>query len=218
MLEGARVVVTYMRQKLRPKLKTLPNSSPRESLVQAIFLRSLCWMETLSRLDRPQDFQAIAACTRSLVESCVDLIFITHDVTGELTIKMHDWVKSEKFKHSRKVVKFYDEQGQPIPDEQVPLEWHYEHHKDSITAIRDKHRNGDHKSRWTGNALDVDCKAADQLEGKRIKAELGKSLIEFYSVEIGRLNWQVHGSGVAMFEDLPESGFYDICLVGLSNS
>ena len=87
MLQQARSVAKYMREKLRPRAEGILNPTPRETLATGIFLRSLCWMETLGRLDRVQDFQAVSTGTRSLLEACVDAVLIDHDRTGQLTTK-----------------------------------------------------------------------------------------------------------------------------------
>lgn len=218
MLEDVRVVAGYMRQQLRPRLESLLNTSQRELLIQAIFFRALCWMETLARLDKVQDFQAVATCTRSLLESCVDTIFIGHDDAGQLTVKMHDWATSAKFKASQAVVEFYRKRGDRVPEIQEPLERYYEEHKESITPIRTKHWGGDHPQRWTGRRLGADCRTADELEPSRIVPELGKSLTEFHVAEVGRLNWQVHGSGVAILEHSPGQSFFLLCALGFNNS
>src|SRR5260370_40842914 len=107
MLEGTRSVAKYMREKARPRLDSILQPSPRETLVLGIFLRSLCWMETLARLDRVQDFQAVSAATRALLEACLDVVLINHDDTGQLTAKMADWATSTKFLMSQKLVEFY---------------------------------------------------------------------------------------------------------------
>ena len=107
MLEGARSVAKYMREKVRPRLDSILHPSPREILMSGIFLRSLCWMETLARLDYVQDFQAVSAGTRALLEACVDAVLIDHDDTGHLTTKMADWSTSAKFLMSQEMVNFY---------------------------------------------------------------------------------------------------------------
>ena len=53
MLEEARSVAKYMREMVRPRLDGVLSPTEREILATGIFLRSLCWMETLARL-RPR--------------------------------------------------------------------------------------------------------------------------------------------------------------------
>lgn len=218
MLEDVRVVAAYMRQQIRPRIDSLIHPSPRELLVQAIFFRALCWMETLDRLDRVQDFQAVATCTRSMLESAVDGILIDHDVSEQLGDKMRDWAVSAKFKVSEDLVEFYKKKHQRVPEGQESLERYYKEKKESIAAIRTKHWGGDHKSRWTGHWLGRDCRTADELEPFSVPNHLGKSLAEFHANEVGRLNWLVHGSGVAILEQLPNSAFLLTCALGFYNS
>jgi hypothetical protein len=48
--------------------------------------------------------------------------------------------------------------------------------------------------------------------------ELGKSLDELHVTEVGRLNWFVHGSGVAILEHTPSASFFLVCALGLYTS
>ena len=203
MLEQARSVAKYVREKARPRLDGILQPSQREVLLRGIFLRSLCWMETLTRLDRVQDFQAVSTAARSLLEACVDVVLIDHDATGQLTAKMADWVTSAKFLMSKELVKFYKERKQCVPDQYEPLKCYYEGNKASVLALRAKHWGSIHPQRWTNCALLSDCRSADSLEPIRVPAELGMPLAEFHETEIRRFNWYVHGSGAAMLEALP---------------
>src|SRR5713101_2174595 len=103
MWEEARSVTKYMREKVRPRLDGVLSPTHREILATGIFFRSLCWMETLARLDRVQDFQAVSTGTRFLLEACVDLVFIDHDDTEQLSTKMSDWATSAKFLMSQEL-------------------------------------------------------------------------------------------------------------------
>jgi len=212
------VVARFMRGRLRPVIKLPTEPSQREVIIQDIFLRSLCWIETLARLNKPQDFQGVATCTRSLLEMCVDVVFIAHDDTGQLTAKMYDWAKSAKFQTSKSIVEFYKKRGEKVPEIQEDLERYFKENKESIVPIRNMHWDGDHQQRWTGRWLGADCQQADELEPTCISAELGKSLAELHIAQIGRLNWLVHGSGVAILQQLPRSWFFHVCSVGFSTS
>jgi hypothetical protein len=216
MLEGARSVAKYMREKARPRLDGILHPSPREILVSGIFLRSLCWMETLARLDRVQDFQAVSAGTRALLEACVDVVLVDHDGTGQLTMKMADWATSAKFVMSQEMVNFYTARSQSVPEQLEPLKLFYDANKSSVSALRSKHWGGKHPPRWTNCALLSDCRTADKLEPIRIPAELGMSLAEFHETEIRRLHWYVHGSGTAILESAPAPLFFLICALGFN--
>jgi hypothetical protein len=216
MVGGARSVAKYMREKARPRLDSILHPSPRGILVSGIFLRSLCWMETLARLDRVQDFQAVSAGTRALLEACVDAVLIDHDDTGQLTKKMTDWATSAKFVMSQEMVNFYAGRNQPIPEQHERLKLFYDTNKSSVPALRSKHWGGKHPQRWTNCALLSDCRTADKLEPIRIPAELRMSLAEFHETEIRRLNWYVHGSGTAFLENAPAPMFFLMCALGFN--
>jgi hypothetical protein len=216
MLEDVRSVAKYMRETIRPRLDGVLRPTPREIIATGIFLRSLCWMETLARLDRVQDFQAVSTGTRSLLEALVDLVFIDHDDTGELTTKMSDWAASAKFAMSQELVKFYADRDQLVPEQYEALQFFYDGNKSSVPALRSKHWGGKHPPRWTNRQLLLDCRSADQLEPIRIPDELGMSLAEFHETEIRRLNWLVHGSGIAIISNAPESWFYLTCAAGFN--
>jgi hypothetical protein len=216
MLEGARAVAKYMREKARPRLDSILHPSPREILVSGIFLRSLCWMETLARLDRVQDFQAVSAGTRGLLEACVDAVLIDHDDTGQLTTKMADWATSAKFLMSQEMVNFYAGRNQSVPEQQEPLKLFYDANKSFVSTLRAKHWGGKHPQRWTNSALLSDCIAADKFEPILIPAELGMPLAEFHETEIRRLHWYVHASGTAFLENAPATMFFLMCALGFN--
>jgi len=216
MLEGTRSVAKHMREKVRPRLDGILHPSAREILVTGVFLRSLCWIETLARLDRVQDFQAVSAATRSLLEACVDAVLIDHDDTGQLTTKMSDWATSAKFAMSQEMVRFYTSTKQVVPEQQEPLKLFYERTKSAVHALRSKHWGGKHPRRWTNCTLLSDCRTADELEPMRIPAELGMPLAELHETEIRRLHWYVHGSGIAILENAPATTFFLISALGFN--
>ena len=125
MLAEVQSVAKYMREIVRPRLDAVLSPTQREILATGIFLRSLCWMETLARLDRVQDFQAVATGARFLLEACVDLVLLDHDDTEQLSTKMLDWATSAKFAMSQDLVKFYEDKKRSIPDQYEPLNIFY---------------------------------------------------------------------------------------------
>jgi hypothetical protein len=173
-------------------------------------------METLGRLDRVQDFQAVSTGTRFLLEACVDLVLINHDEDGQLSSKMSDWASSAKFAMSQELVKFFEAANKSVPEQHEPLKFFYEANKSSTPSLRFKHWGGKHPQRWTNRGLLSDCQAADQLEPIRIPAELGMSLAAFHETEIRRLNWLVHGSGITILKNAPEPWYFNICALGFN--
>jgi hypothetical protein len=149
-----------------------------------------------------------------MLEACVDLVLITHDDDGKLSIKMSDWASSAKFQMSQELVKFYKARNESVPEQHEPLKFFYEANKSSIPSLRSKHWGGKHPQRWTNCGLLSDCQAADKLEPIRIPAELGMSLVAFHETEIRRLNWLVHGSGIAILKNAPEPWYFNTCALG----
>jgi hypothetical protein len=215
-LEEARSVAKYMREMVRPRLDGVLSPTEREILATGIFLRSLSWMETLARLDRVQDFQAVSTGTRFLLEACVDLVLISHDNGGQLSIKMSDWASSAKFAMSKELVQFYRARNESVPEQHEPLKFFYEANKSTIPSLRSKHWGGRHPQRWTNCGLLSDCQVADGLEPIRISAELDMSLTAFHETEIRRLNWLVHGSGIAILKNAPEPWYFHTCALGFN--
>jgi hypothetical protein len=214
MLEDVRAVAGYMRERAKPRLNGILDPSQRELCAKGIFLRSLCWMETLARLDRPQDFQAVGTCTRFLFETCVDLVLVDHNQKGDLTERMSDWATSAKFKAAEQAVKFYRARGKKVPDVHESLELFYDENGGQVQTLRSKHWNSVHPDRWTGSDLLSDCRTADGFEPVRIPDELGMGLVEFYETQVRRLNWLVHGSGVAILEQARAPWFFLTCAMG----
>jgi hypothetical protein len=105
---------------------------------------------------------------------------------------------------------------QKVPTKQEDIEAFYRRSGASIPKLRQKHWKSSHPQRWTGNNLGRDCLAADTLEPTRIRAELGMTLAEFQVGEIMRFHWQVHGSGVAILEQVPPSWFAIACALSFS--
>jgi hypothetical protein len=216
---GVCTVGKYMRDSAKPMLEGVLNPSSQEQGIQALFLRSLCWMTTLEKLNNPQDFQAIAACTRALLEATVDVTLLCHDGRqGQAGQKMLDWVCSAKFKICEQVINFYAKQGRAVPDEHQPMVEFYDRQKSLVPGLRSAHWKGKHPERWTSRNLPDDCVVADGLEGPMASAEMGMTLSEFYHTQIRRLNWSIHASGVAGVHDISYPSICGQCALAFKYS
>jgi hypothetical protein len=72
-----------------------------------------------------------------------------------------------------------------------------------------------HPERWTGSRnLLFDIEEVDRFLGAVIQAGIGKTLKEFYETEYRRLNWYIHGSGVAGYWNMPTRVFNLLCAAG----
>jgi hypothetical protein len=215
MLADVGVTTKHMREVIRPRLDAILNPTQRELCVCNIFLRALCWMETLARLDRVQDFQAVAACTRFELEAAVDLVILRSDRNGKLTTKMEAWVTSTKFKAAENATNFYRARGETIPAVHQPLTSFYDNNRDFVKNLRIEHWGGRHPDRWTGSTLLEDCSTADGLSPVQVVDEMGIGLTEFYETEVRRLNWLIHGSGAAILGRAPAPWFFLNVALGL---
>jgi hypothetical protein len=195
--EGVCVVHSYMRESARPMLRAVLKPSAREQCVEALFLRSLGWIATLEVLTGTLYFQAIAACTRAMLEATVDIVLLCNDPQNEAPQKMVDWTLSAKFKLSEQVINFYSKQGSPIPEEHHLMLMFHDQHELLMPGLRAKYGWSGHPDRWTGRNLPDDCLVADGLEESMIRAELEMTFLEFYHTHIRRLNWFIHSSGIA---------------------
>ncbi len=221
LFQGAQIVFGYMkcREPLISAAEGKSETGYKAGCLKRLWLRAYLWMQTLERLGDPLDFQAISVGNRALLEFLVDLILLHHDKTYELAAKMFWWGESEKLQASEQIINFYEEQGLSVPDEFEAQEIFYKTDKAKIENMRKTHwpnrkNPSTHPKRWTGNStLFEDIKAADQLYGSVVKAEIGSTLVEYYRTQYRKMNWRIH-SGVASLGDQPTEAFYLICGFG----
>jgi hypothetical protein len=193
-------VSQYMRDSAQPMLLGVLQPTSQEQCVHALFLRAASWMTTLEKLTGPVDFQGIAGAARGLLEATVDVILLCRapkDEREQQSQKMLDWTTSAKFKMCNEVIGFYSRQNEKVPEEHQPMVDFYNKEQPLIDQLRTSHGWNRHPERWTGRNLLDDCAFADGLAGALIRSEMEQSLCEFYHTQIRRLNWQIHGSGLA---------------------
>jgi hypothetical protein len=204
MFQQLKAASEYIATKAVPRLDAILSPDLREQLIMASLLRTHCWMSSLNQLGRVEDFQAIAASTRSLLELCVDVVLLSHG-NVDLAEKAHAWTISSKFKMCERLVKFFQRKNRPIPNESIALEKFYLAEAANCAALRLKYWNGTHPDRWTGASLLADCGVADKLEPYSVLAALNMALEEFYESQIRRINWTLHGAGYASIHGTPRS-------------
>jgi hypothetical protein len=216
-------VTDYMRQSINPKFDALINPNRRETYIHGLYSRAVAWMMTLKRLDQAVDFQAVMSAVRSLMEITVDLILIHHDKTDTSAFRMRQWEVSAKMKAAKALVEYFTNRAKlPIPDEYQPQVDFIDREEANVELMRKglwpytgsdpkRQSKGTHPDRWTGNSLSTDVIKADSLHGPEIKKIFGSNLEEFYETEYRRLNWSVHGSGLAGVWNLPPEVFHSMC-------
>lgn len=206
----------YMRNRARPQVQgALLRPELRDQCVQLLFARALCWVSSLIRLNSPQDFQAVAAGARSLLEVAVDVILVLHDgPTGEKVREMDDWAMSAKFQMSTQALAHYEKASAPIPHEHSPMAAFRDAKGAEVQTLRSKHWRGKHPRRWTNQDLLADCRDADKLEPDLIVGELEMSFEEFYETQLRRMNWLIHGAGLAAVKGVSSETLTLMCALG----
>lgn len=124
----------------------------RDSCIKGLWYRVYCWLESLTKLNSPKDYQAFAAANRGLFEITVDLALLHNDKTNSSGWKMWWWNLSEKLEGAEKLVKYFDELKLKIPDvyseqqEFINREKHFVlHMRNQLWGINK------HPQRWSNN-------------------------------------------------------------------
>lgn len=212
---GAIVVSEYMDNISRNVLSTLVDPTPRETALYGMFLRATGWARTLKKLNEPTDVQAIVACNRSLLEVAVDIVLLHSDATESSA--WHWWEQSAKLKSAKAILAYYAKKGMSVPESYSEQASFAAKEEATIVKMRNvlwPQLSGGHPNRWTGKSLDRDVLAADNSWGDEIATEFGESLTEFYETEYRRMNWNVHGSGLAGIRNLSPDGIHALCGLG----
>lgn len=217
------VVADFIQKRVHPRFEELASQSLRETYLHGLHSRATAWLMTLRKLDEPVNFQAILSGVRSLLETAVDMVLLSYDKTDASAFRMRQWEVSAKLKSAKAIVSYFKTRARaPVPDEYQPQVEFIEREEASVEMIRaglwpytgpdpKRQGTGSHPDRWTGKNLSTDVLAADRLHGGEIKKILGTSIEEFYAIEYRRLNWSVHGSGLAGVWNLPPEAFYAVC-------
>jgi len=215
-----KLVSEYMKQRI-PLIDGViknPSTPYRDDCLKVLFLRANVWIQTLVKLNQPNDFQAICAANRALLEITVDIYLLHHDKTDNSGQMMYWWMQSAKIKSAQTILEYYNKMKISLPKEHQIIQEFYEHNKTDVEKKRIEFwsskknpNNPRHPERWTGkSSLIGDVKIVDQYYGSDIKNDLGRSLEEFYSIEYQKLNWYIH-SGITGSWGMTSEGFHIIC-------
>lgn len=219
--QGAQLVTQYMKTNYSAIAEGEPGPSGgyKGGAIKRLWIRAYLWMETISRLNDPLDFQAISVANRTLMEILIDLILLHTDEAHESAARMYWWAESEKLQQAEQIINFYSKKGVTVPDEFEAQQSFYANRKSQITEMRKRWWPGRkdperHPKRWTGSSnLLQDAKRADQLYGSSIETNIGIPLEEYYETQYRKMNWRIH-SGLASVGDPPPEAFYLICGFG----
>lgn len=214
-----RLVTIFMREHVR---RWMPADDVKDDAGAAMYgqlLRVDAWLRTLTKLDDPADFQAVAAACRGMLESTIDMVLLLQR-PGDFQ-RLLDWEESAKLKHAQCIGRFFERWSGTKPEEhQIHIAEWAQKHQGRIEALRIKNgwverrkreqspatpanpvavpeQRGRHPDRWTDRNLGDDAREAD-------KQGLAFQFERFYETEYRQLCWMVHGSAFAMREVGPE--------------
>src|SRR5262245_57810943 len=79
----------------------------RQRHIYGYFTRAHGWIQSLTRLDRPSDLQAIASAARTMIETVVEMLYIHMDPTDATAQRIVDWEQSEKLRWAMANAEYY---------------------------------------------------------------------------------------------------------------
>lgn len=170
-------------------------------------LRITAWLRSLCKLNQPSDFQPILAASRACFEIAVDMTLLCLDDEHPCT-KLLAWERSAKLKAAERVARRY--QDQSIPNRFTPLITFINEQRTSVHDDRAIYWNGRHPSRWTGQNLELDARAADRCEAH--------GFVKYYDERYAQACWSVHGSGLASVRYLSEDVFPSVAAFGYAEA
>jgi hypothetical protein len=195
LFRGFVVISEFVRSYVRPRIPDAALKTDADAVVFGQFLRIDSWLRTLCKLDEPADFQAVASACRALLETTIDVAFVTHRTEDHA--KILAWEQSAKFKHAEAPAAYLARTNRSPDDEEAVAVAFASAEKAKIETLRKRfgwiRKDGStfHPERWTKHKLADDARGADGL-GLPFKFE------DFYETQYRRLCWLVHGSALAI--------------------
>lgn len=197
----------FLKEGVFDMIRGVLKKAPKEDTFFGLFCRVVCLMKTLRKCNESSDFQTIAHANRALLELATDHVLL-HNDKSDGHLKMMAWEESAKLKAAERVLEYYTERGEELPEHCGAQKEFVE--KNKATILRQRQQfwslNTHPRTRWTNNMLDKDVEVADSLEDT--------NLTQIYRTEYQRMNWMTHGSGLTGLRYLEPSGFMQFC--GLS--
>jgi len=185
------------------------DTKDRDLALIGLWLRARAWMQSLELLNHAKHYQAMSSANRALIEITVDIILLYLDKTNVSGEKLYWWGQSEKVRAAELMLNYYNSHELAVPDEYMPLIEYYNDNKTIVDSARQKYwpnpntaLKAEHPRRWSGRSdLIRDIQTVDELFGNEIKAELGRTMEEFYRTEYRKMNWHIH-SGVNSYNNI----------------
>ena len=137
----------------------------REETLCLLSARLALWLQSLSKLLSPGDYQAHAAGMRATLELTTDCCLLGYSANPtEDDAAIREWEDSARLKHSEGLVRLREGQAeQPFLGAfENPRSW-VAREGPRIRASRARRWGGDHPKRWTRRDLGTDCERADTL-------------------------------------------------------
>ena len=170
--------------------------TPRDNCFIGTYYRTLGNVETLLRMDKAKDFQAIAMLARALFELSVEIRLLETIPDG--WSKMLAYSDYQKLRTANKIIAF--KKNNPTADIDTGAnELFVANNSTRVAGLLQSMWPGDKSPRhWTG----------DSLENRAIK--LGSPFDQIYAVDYSRLSWYVH-PGLAGVINVPAVTFIHLC-------
>jgi hypothetical protein len=203
--QGCRLVSEFIHSDVRPrvakaiKAKEGQPSDPTITILGQI-VRISEWLKSFAKLDSPEDYQAVSAGTRAILESAIDVALLTYDDSQWKAV--HAWEESAQLGQAIAMDAYSRRQSTVVEGEHKARVHFIETRRKDIEADRlargwcrrDKRKNREvptHPGRWTNRNLQVDAQMADKLVPGKYSFE------EIYETRYRELCYCTHGSGSA---------------------
>jgi hypothetical protein len=207
------LVRKFIAEVVAPRVNAVlgPKGAHQRRTYRLLLERANFWLDSIDRLNKPGDVQAIASGARALFELVVDLTLLAHDPQGHPYEKFFSWEGSANFAADERMDKTFQETGVPpeVADVVAATRAVLAKERPSVLEARKKYWKGKHPPRWTGRHFDADVREADRLRGNR-------SLEQMYALVHARLCMNVHGSTLANLRSLDEEHYSANAGVGYS--
>jgi len=177
-------------------IQTLLSLTPRDNCFIGTYYRTLGNVETLLRMDKAKDFQAIAMLARALFELAVEIRLLEKLPDG--WGKMLAYSDLQKLRTANKIIAF--KKKNPTSDIDTTA-------YDIFVAQNSAKVTGFLKSMW-GGAKNPRHWSGLNLEER--SAKLGPPYDQIYAVDYSRLSWYVH-PGLAGVMRVPAVTFIHLC-------
>jgi hypothetical protein len=211
--DAAEAVLEFLQQVVRPAVEAVKEKDDYYTSVLGFMLRLICWGKTFRKLREPADFQAASAGARSVLEITVALAHLAYGAKREVDERLRAWEESAKLSLAEARLSYAGRasKGVEVLNEKEMCQF-AEANRARIKAMRAKYWGTErHVDHWNGQGgLEQAAQAADRL----IPDPRHKMLEEFYQVHVRRMQWSIHGSGLAFERSAAKEQFDDV--VGLA--